>query len=156
MEKVDLLFSGYGRFQACSQDFLPEGQVSGVGMELGCLRLHFECFKELGIIPPNFNLQSNFLQIDYYILQLSRMTMWDVPIFKQWHLWTTHANRKWTFCNLVAWFDQNFRQIVSMSEKTLKRVSMGLTDRRKTAKNLADSLKNWKILAVNRVKKSSP
>ena len=28
MEKVDLLFSGYGKFQACSQDFL-----------------HFECLK---------------------------------------------------------------------------------------------------------------
>ena len=31
-----------------------------------------------------------------------------------------------------------------------KRVSMGLTDRRKTAKNLADSRKNWKILTVSR------
>ena len=30
------------------------------------------------------------------------------------------------------------------------RVSMGLTDRRKTAKNLADSRKNWKILTVSR------
>ena len=30
------------------------------------------------------------------------------------------------------------------------RVSMGLTDRRKTAKNLVDSRKNWKILTVNR------
>ena len=27
---------------------------------------------------------------------------------------------------------------------------MGLTDRRKTTKNLADSRKNWKILAVSR------
>ena len=27
---------------------------------------------------------------------------------------------------------------------------MGLTDRRKTAKNLADSRKNWKILTVSR------
>ena len=27
---------------------------------------------------------------------------------------------------------------------------MGLADRRKTAKNLADSRKNWKILTVNR------
>ena len=32
------------------------------------------------------------------------------------------------------------------------RVSMGLTDRRKTAKNLADSRKNWKILTVTRKK----
>ena len=31
-----------------------------------------------------------------------------------------------------------------------KRVLMGLTDRRKTAKNLVDSRKNWKILTVNR------
>ena len=31
-----------------------------------------------------------------------------------------------------------------------KRVSMGLTDRRKTAKNLFDSRKNWKILTVSR------
>ena len=30
------------------------------------------------------------------------------------------------------------------------RVSMGLTDRRKTAKNLADSRKNWNILAISR------
>ena len=33
---------------------------------------------------------------------------------------------------------------------SLLRVSMGLTDRRKTAKNLADSRKNWKILTVSR------
>ena len=31
-----------------------------------------------------------------------------------------------------------------------KRVSMGLTDRRKTAKNLVDSRKNWKMLTVSR------
>ena len=30
------------------------------------------------------------------------------------------------------------------------RVSMGLTDRRKTAKKLVDSRKNWKILTVSR------
>ena len=83
MEKVDLLVSGHGKFQACSQDFLPEAQVSGVGVELGCLRLHFERFEELGIISTNFTLQSNSLQIHYYILQLFRMTMRDVPIFQQ-------------------------------------------------------------------------
>ena len=32
----------------------------------------------------------------------------------------------------------------------VKRVSMGLTDRRKTAKNLVDSRKNWKVLTVSR------
>ena len=32
----------------------------------------------------------------------------------------------------------------------LKRVLMGLTDRRKTAKNLVDSRKNWKVLTVSR------
>ena len=32
----------------------------------------------------------------------------------------------------------------------VKRVLMGLTDRRKTAKNLVDSRKNWKILTVSR------
>ena len=31
-----------------------------------------------------------------------------------------------------------------------KRVLMGLTDRRKTAKNLVDSPKDWKILSVSR------
>ena len=39
------------------------------------------------------------------------------------------------------------------------RVSMGLTDRRKTPKNLVDSRKNWKILTVSRKegkKKSQP
>ena len=30
------------------------------------------------------------------------------------------------------------------------RVLMGLTDRRKTTKNLVDSRKNWKILTVSR------
>ena len=30
------------------------------------------------------------------------------------------------------------------------RVSMGLTDRRKTTKNLVDSRKNWNILTVSR------
>ena len=34
--------------------------------------------------------------------------------------------------------------------RTYMRVSMGLTDRRKTAKNLVDSRKNWKILTVSR------
>ena len=33
-----------------------------------------------------------------------------------------------------------------------KRVLVGLTDRRKTAKNLVDSRKNWKILTVSRKK----
>ena len=36
------------------------------------------------------------------------------------------------------------------SNKALRRGSMGLTDRRKTAKNLVDSRKNWKILTVSR------
>ena len=37
-------------------------------------------------------------------------------------------------------------------EKTYiyRRVSMGLTDRRKTTKNLVGSRKNWKILTVSR------
>ena len=42
--------------------------------------------------------------------------------------------------DLVSWW----KQIV------LKRISMGLTNRRKTAKNLVDSRKNWKILTVSR------
>ena len=33
--------------------------------------------------------------------------------------------------------------------RPVKRVSMGLTDRRKTAKNLVDSRKNGKILTVS-------
>ena len=48
-------------------------------------------------------------------------------------------------------------QFISISElfiakikAPIKRVSMGLTDRRKTAKNLVDSRKNWKILTVSR------
>ena len=32
----------------------------------------------------------------------------------------------------------------------IKRVSMGLTDRRKAAKNLVDSRKNWKISTDSR------
>ena len=52
---------------------MPGAQVSGVGLELGCLRLHFKRFEELGI-SHTFNLQSNFFQIEYFILQLFRMT----------------------------------------------------------------------------------
>ena len=37
-----------------------------------------------------------------------------------------------------------------MSTIRYTRVSMGLTDRRKTAKNLVDSRKNWKMLTVSR------
>ena len=43
-------------------------------------------------------------------------------------------------------FNSNFPSIDLFS----LRVSMGLTDRRKTVKNLVDSRKNWKILTVNR------
>ena len=38
---------------------------------------------------------------------------------------------------------------VSLAD-TNRGVLMGLTDRRKTAKNLVDSRKNWKILTVSR------
>ena len=36
-----------------------------------------------------------------------------------------------------------------IGRESAKRVSMGLTDRRKTAKNLVESRKNWKILTVS-------
>ena len=42
-------------------------------------------------------------------------------------------------------FQSNF-----ISLKTYSWVSMGLTDRRKTAQNLVDSRKNWNILTVIR------
>ena len=35
-----------------------------------------------------------------------------------------HLNRKWPFCNHGAWFDQIFRQIVPMTEKTLKNTKL--------------------------------
>ena len=125
MEKVDLLFSGYGRFQACSQDFLPEVQVSGVGVELGCLRLHFECFEELGIISPNFTLQINSLQIDYNILQLSRMTMLDASLYLSNDIFERRTSTgSELFAILHRDLDQIFRQIVSMREKTLKSTNL--------------------------------
>ena len=40
--------------------------------------------------------------------------------------------------------------VIAETNQHILRVSMGLTDRRKTAKNLADSRKNWKILTVSR------
>ena len=39
---------------------------------------------------------------------------------------------------------------IEKSSGTSMRVLMGFTDRRKTAKNLVDSRKNWKILTVSR------
>ena len=44
----------------------------------------------------------------------------------------------------------NMKLWIYAENRGVKRVSMGLTDRRKTAKNLADSRKNWKILTVSR------
>ena len=40
--------------------------------------------------------------------------------------------------------------VKSRTKDLRKRVSMGLTDRRKTAKNLVHSRKNWKISTVSR------
>ena len=40
--------------------------------------------------------------------------------------------------------------VIAETNQHILRVSMGLTDRRTTAKNLADSRKNWKILTVSR------
>ena len=47
----------------------------------------------------------------------------------------------------IRWENKNFDDM-----GTLKRVSMGLTVRRKTAKNLAVRRKNERILAVSRKK----
>ena len=44
----------------------------------------------------------------------------------------------------------NYLDVSGMDFIQYKRVSMGLTDCRKTAKNLVDSRKNWKILTVSR------
>ena len=46
-------------------------------------------------------------------------------------------------------FQFNEKDYLQTRETTMK-VSMGLTDRRKTAKNLVDSRKNGKILTVSR------
>ena len=53
------------------------------------------------------------------------------------------------------WTELNDQSVMSYGDVwelivAWKRVSMGLTDRRKTAKNLVDSRKNWKILTVSR------
>ena len=88
----------------------------GGGMRLS--ETAFRVFWRTGyIISTNFTLQSNSLQIHYYILQLFRMTMRDVPIFKQRYFWATHINRKWTFCNIAAWFWPNFQGKSSLWEK---------------------------------------
>ena len=41
-------------------------------------------------------------------------------------------------------------KLTELEQKRFERVSMGLTDRRKTAMYLVDSRKNWKILTVSR------
>ena len=51
--------------------------------------------------------------------------------------------------NILTTLD-NVLSALKWHKKTCKRVSMGLTDRRKTAKNLVDSRKNWQILTVSR------
>ena len=64
------------------------------------------------------------------------------------------AEESMTFQNIFSSM-ADFRDVVSVllaARQTgpTKRVSMGLTDWRNTAKNLVESRKNWKILTVNR------
>ena len=51
------------------------------------------------------------------------------------------------FSILTAFWRKNNVAIISIG---YRRVLMELTDRRKTAKNLVDRRKNWKILTVSR------
>ena len=53
----------------------------------------------------------------------------------------TVSPQMWSRKSIKGWFTR---------PQTCWRVSMGLTDRRKTAKNLVDSRKKWKILTVSR------
>ena len=57
----------------------------------------------------------------------------------------------WLSCDTVHkkkfWFIHRLTPLVQLC---YKRVSMGLTDRRKTGQNLVDSRKNWKNLTVSR------
>ena len=43
-----------------------------------------------------------------------------------------------------------YRRVIKFLDKHNMRVLMGLTDRRKTAKNVVESRKNWKILTDSR------
>ena len=43
---------------------------------------------------------------------------------RQRSFWATHVNRKWSFCNLRRDFDQIFRKIVSMREKTFRNTNL--------------------------------
>ena len=49
-----------------------------------------------------------------------------------------------------SWIAAVFKCQLTFNKRFLRRVSMGLTDRRKTAQNLVDSRKNWKNLTVSR------
>ena len=60
--------------------------------------------------------------------------------------------------NYSVWIGQLFTselihiliELKNLTSHFFLRVLMGLTDRRKTVKNLVDSRKNWKILTVSR------
>ena len=52
--------------------------------------------------------------------------------------------------SLLSVFNRIFEKPMYSLSPSFRRVSMGLTDRRKTAKNLVDSRKNWKILTIIR------
>ena len=43
-----------------------------------------------------------------------------------------------------------YKRVIKFLDKHNMRVLMGLTDRRKTAKNVVESRKNWKILTDSR------
>ena len=72
----------------------------------------------------------------------------DIFAFQNIAIRTRETSRK-EIWPIVSAFLQ-LRYVRSIKLHSIKRVSMGLTDKRKTAQNLVDSRKNWKILNVSR------
>ena len=57
---------------------------------------------------------------------LQGIGLWSLIIrwLNQRSVLAMHLNWKWPFCNIGAWFDQIFRQIVPLTEKTLKNANL--------------------------------
>ena len=70
--------------------------------------------------------------------------MFNPRLYREYSQNITNQNVIKTRCN------EDVTEEAPKKALIFKRVSMGLTDRRKTAKNLVDSRKNWKILTVSR------
>ena len=104
-------------------------------------------FSRLRRLTGVWGSRASRLRLLRHALPISLLILRKKPIVLQ----STGENIFLTFSRKKAYNTVKHQYYAVKSQYHLvQRVSMGLTDRRKTAKNLVDSRKNWKISTVSR------